>query len=332
MKDNEFPANVSVYRAPTEAQRRVGRLRFERRFWPEFVRTQGVSASVQLNGFMPPRVDIPVLAHNQDPWPYRPEAWDMGMSDRAIAFLRRRAHAKGFKRAKCVGFTSNYLRNLMTESLGFPPRGSARVFYNGLPEAWLARASGPLPPWRDRPMELVTVSSVGLYKRQELVVRALPDLIKRPGTKDLIYRAAGFFNNEAYVTGLRRLAKDLGVADRFVLEGRVSDQRVEQLMRNSRAYVLMSVCESFGLPAIEAMSFGTPAVISNCCAHPEVGGDGVLLSPVDDIPALVENLYRVLTDEDFSEALRHRGAKNIQRFRWTDTACQMLRAIDEIVD
>jgi glycosyltransferase involved in cell wall biosynthesis len=324
-----LPANVTIRRAPAVAQHRVGRMKFERQFWPQFVREQHVSASLQLNGFMPPGVTIPVVAHNQDPWPYRPEAWDMGFPDRVIAFLRRRAHARAMKRADIVGFTSNYLRELMIRQLGITPKRS-RVFYNGLPESWLARAAGPLPAWRDRPMELLSVSSVGLYKRQELVIRALPDLLKRPGMKDLVYRVLGHHNNAQYVAGMKKLADDLGVGKRVIVEGRVPDERVEETMQQARAYVLMSVCESFGLPAIEAMSFGTPTVISNCCAHPEVGGDGAVLSPVDDIPVLTDNLHRVLTDEAFSEALRQRGAKNIQRFRWSETAAQMAEALQEI--
>jgi glycosyltransferase involved in cell wall biosynthesis len=179
-------------------------------------------------------------------------------------------------------------------------------------------------------MELLSVSSVGLYKRQELVIRALPELLNRPGTGDLVYRVLGHHNSAEYVAGMKKLADDLGVGNRVIIEGRVPDQRVEDAMRRARAYVLMSVCESFGLPAIEAMSFGTPTVISNCCAHPEVGGDGAVLSSVDDVPALAGNLHRVLTDDAFSEALRRRGAKNIQRFRWSETAAQMAAALEEI--
>jgi glycosyltransferase involved in cell wall biosynthesis len=298
--------------------------------FPELIAKHGASAALQLNGMMPPAGKLPVLAHNQDPWPYRPEAWDMGFRDRALAFLRRRAHGRAFKQANVVGFTSNYLRDLMIQWLRRRPR-QTEVFYNGLPETWIDRTRKPLPSWRDRPMELISISSVGIYKRQELVIRCMPELLKRPGTGDLIYRIIGHHNGQEYAASLAKLARDLGISERIIIEGRVPDERLELVMTRARAYVLMSVCESFGLPAIEAMSFGVPVVVSNCCAMPEVCASGAILSPVDDVSALTENLYRVLTDESVAEPLRQRGAQNVQRFHWRDTAAKMAVALDDIM-
>jgi glycosyltransferase involved in cell wall biosynthesis len=317
-----LPSNCLIERAPTEAQHWRPRLKIERLVIRRLMAEQGINATVQLNGMLPAGApNLPALCHNQDPWPYRPESWD-AMRERMMAFLRRRAHARAFCRAAIVGFTSNYLRELMVEWLGFGPKRTA-VFYNGLPDSWLARAAAELPSWRDRPMELLSVSSVGLYKRQELVIRALPQLIRMPGCADLTYRIVGHLNSADYRRTLTKMAQDLGVADRVFIEGRLPDDRVEQLYCQARCFVLMSICESFGLPAIEAMSFGTPVVTSNCCAMPEVCGSGAILSPVDDLPALVKNLHRVLTDEPFAEDLRHAGARNCQRFKWTHTAATM---------
>src|SRR5262249_55624658 len=93
---------------------------------------------------------------------------------------------------------------------------------------------------------------------------------------------------------------------------------------------LMSVCESFGLPAVEAMTYGTPVVVSNCCAMPEVCGEGAILSPVDDQAALTENLAKALADPSVAEPLRQRGAQNVQRFPWSATAERMAEALDSL--
>lgn len=39
------------------------------------------------------------------------------------------------------------------------------------------------------------------------------------------------------------------------------------------AFLFPSITEGFGLPVIEAMSFGTPVFLSNSSSLPEVGGN-----------------------------------------------------------
>jgi glycosyltransferase involved in cell wall biosynthesis len=274
--------------------------------------------------------NIPLAIISNGMPPYRPEAWGRPLYDPVLAFLRRRAHRRAFAHAACVGFTSNYIRELMTQRLGITPR-HARVFDNGLPEEWIERARRPLPDYAGRPMEIISVSSISPYKRQELVVRAMPELVKRPGMGELVYRIVGHHYSDAYIEGLKKMAADLGVGKQVVFEGRLPDQRMQELLQRARAFVLMSVCESFGIPAIEAMSLGTPVVTSDCCAMPEVCGKGAILSPVDDVRALAENIYRVLSDSETAEQLRRAGAENCLRFSWAKTAEQMASEFERIV-
>lgn len=332
VRPENLPGNCQVFRAPSELVGLWARVRWERKNWPKLVREQSVDAVVQLNGMHMPGVDVPVLAHEQDPWPYLPEAQTTSLRWRTVAWLRRREHKRAFKHADFVGFTSHYLRDLMTRRLGCTPKRSA-VFYNGVPPEWVARAQNALPGYDDRDPELISVSSVGGYKRQELVIRAMPLLVKRPGCESLRYRILGhIYGGETYKQHLLALAESLGVGGRVILEGRVPDARVEECLRRARVFVLMSICESFGIPAIEAMSFGTPVVTSNCCAMPEVCADGsAILSPVDDVQTLADNIYQVWSDRALAERMRQSAARNIVRFNWRDTAEQMLTTLEQIM-
>jgi glycosyltransferase involved in cell wall biosynthesis len=222
------------------------------------------------------------------------------------------------------------LKELMIRWLKRTPR-RGQVFYNGLPKEWLAR-SQTLPSWDDRPLEIISVSSVSPYKRQELVIRALPALIKRPGMADLVYRIVGHHYNDGYLAKLKKVADELGLKNRVVFDGRLPDDQMQQLLARARAFVLMSVCESFGLPAIEAMTFGTPVVTSNCCAMPEVCGNAAILSPVDDVAALTDNLYRVLSEPALAQQMRLDGAQNCQRFAWSKIAEHMATELGRMLD
>ncbi|HWE93140.1 MAG TPA: glycosyltransferase family 1 protein [Tepidisphaeraceae bacterium] len=327
MRAEALPQNCRLHFAPPQVLGRAARIRYESGTLSEWVREEKINAVLQLNGMIVPAIAAPVLCHSQDPLPYRPEAWRVP-TDRVFAFLKRRAHARALRTADCMGWTSAYLRDLVCGRLGMTPRRS-EVFYNGVPQAWIDRARTGLPPLQPRPMEVLTVGSVSSYKRQDLVVRALPRLISRPGLEGLTYRMLGACH-EGFDDTLRRLARSLGVADRVIIEGRVSDERVTEAMAQARCFVLMSVCESFGIPTVEAMSFGTPVIASNCCAMPEVCGDAADLCPVDDVGALTDRIERVLLDPSHSATLRARGAERVGHFSWQPTAARMAAVLDEI--
>lgn len=327
LRHPDLPGNCQLHWAPPRTIRRPARARYEKDELSEWASSNAVDAVVQLNGMVVPQMAAPTLAHMQDPFPYRPEAWG-GLRDRFTSLLKRWRHARSLRLAGCVGWTSQYLHDLVCGALGAKPRYS-EILYNGVPTDWIDRAQNALPPWDGRPMELLTVSDVAPYKRQDLVIRALALLVCRPGLEQLKYRIVGYCTDE-YRAELLRLARRLGVEDRVVIHGRTPATQLPGLFAGARCFVLMSLCESFGIPAIEAMSFGTPVITSDCCAMPEVCGGAAELSPVNDAPALAERIERVLKDTEHAHELRRRGVARISHFNWRDTAARMAELLEEM--
>lgn len=322
-----LPDNCRLLWAPPSTARVSARLAYERRGLARWARENKISAIVQLNGMIIPGIGIPTLAHCQDPWPYRPEAWG-GRGDAITAFLKRLAIRAAFKKAAFVSWTSGYLRDLICQHAGItPPRGE--VIYNGIPDTWIAKAAAGLPPYECRPLRIVTISNVAPYKQQEMVVRAMPALRATPGLEQVEYRIAGDCP-PAYAGHLRAVADSLGVGGAVCIEGRVGRERVVELFSTARCFVLMSRCESFGIPAIEAMAFGTPVVVADCCAIPEVCGEAACLVGMDDNSGLVEALRRVLLQPGYAEELRMAGVANLRRYSWDRSAEQMAAAIESV--
>jgi glycosyltransferase involved in cell wall biosynthesis len=75
-----------------------------------------------------------------------------------------------------------------------------------------------------------------------------------------------------YAQSLLGLAAELGVADRVILPGSVSEEEKYWLFANAEAFVFPSLAEGFGLPVIEAMSLGKPVFLSTRTSLPETGG------------------------------------------------------------
>ncbi|MBY0112365.1 MAG: glycosyltransferase [Phycisphaerales bacterium] len=336
MRRESFPANVRFLWAPEGTGRLRSRLVFENFTLVDWCREQKVSAVVQLNGQKPPRLNLPMIAHCQDPVPYLPHVWGRGLPGpaplraRLGAAMRRRAIRHSLKHAACVGFTSGYLRDLI---LGWEKVKPARaeVFYNAVPDAWASRDAAAMTSLASRPMEVLTVSDVTPHKRQHLVARAVCALRQERGLESLTYRAVGRVFDERYAESLRQIARDAGTPDAVRIEGRLAGDAVEAAFQRARCFAFMSVCESFGIPPLEALSFGAPVVSSRCCAMPEVLGDAAAFVEPDDEAGLIATLRRVLTDAPHSEELRRRGFERCLRFRWGETCAKMVTSLEEMV-
>lgn len=106
--------------------------------------------------------------------------------------------------------------------------------------------------------------------------------------------------------------------------GALDDTALAVALSRATAAVVPSFAEGFGLPVIEAMSFGVPTVHSDAPALVEVaGGAGLMVErdPLDSYPQrLAEALRRVVDDESFADELRVQGRDRARAYSWHDSA------------
>jgi len=87
---------------------------------------------------------------------------------------------------------------------------------------------------------------------------------------------------------------------------------------------LPSFYEGFGLPALEAMQCGTPAIVANRASLPEVVGDAGLLIDPDDPSTLADACWRLIHEEGLCARLREAGLEQARCFTWSETARKTL--------
>ena len=327
--DVVFPKNTSLHWTPATTANLAGRMLYENTMLAGWAKRNGVSAALQLNGMMIPALDVPTFSHAGDPWPYRHDLWRHDPRESMVNFFKRREHARALREAPFVGWTSSYLRDLACEYHGIDAKQS-EVLHNGLPESYRQRAAAQLPDWASRPLEIITVSNVVDYKRQELVICALARLVRRDGLEMARYRILGAVDPK-YRRRLERLASRLGVADRVIIEGRVPHERVDECLAQGRVFAFMSVCECFGIPPLEAMSFGTPVISADCCSAREIYGDAVEYCTPDDLDMLTDKLEMLLTDQRRANELRSLGAERTQLYSWKRTAERVGHHLSEMM-
>ena len=109
--------------------------------------------------------------------------------------------------------------------------------------------------------------------------RSLVALLGPERTPRLLLVGRRGWENEMVLDLLDRCAALRGVV---VELSRLPDAQVRPLLRGSRALLMPSFAEGFGLPVAEALALGTPVLASDIPAHREAGG-GVpdYLDPVD---------------------------------------------------
>ncbi|MER3514496.1 MAG: glycosyltransferase family 1 protein, partial [Chloroflexota bacterium] len=104
----------------------------------------------------------------------------------------------------------------------------------------------------------------------------------------------------------------------------VADEDLPLMYNGAALHVLPSFYEGFGLPALEAMACGTPTVVSNRGALPEVIGDAGLQANPEDPEDLAAALARGLSDSQLRADLRARGLARAAHFNWPAAARQTL--------
>ena len=182
-------------------------------------------------------------------------------------------------------------------------RRHARVHY-GLDEDFILFVS-TIEPRKNLPALMQAYRNLReKYKRNEKLVLA--------GSR-------GWLSEEVYATVER-----LDLADHVRFLGRVPTEHLVYLYNAARMLVHPSFYEGFGLPPLESMTCGTPTVVSNVSALPEVVGDASILINPHDIDELTVSMWRVLTDEDLRASLIEKGLKRAKKFSWERAAQETL--------
>jgi glycosyltransferase involved in cell wall biosynthesis len=172
------------------------------------------------------------------------------------------------------------------------------------------------------------VSRLMRYKGVQFAIRSIAQIAD--DFPDIRLEIAG---SGPYEPQLRKLAQDLKVDPKVTFLGRVSEERKLKLYRESRAIILSSIREGYGLSVIEANAFGTPAIgwdvpgLRDSIIDNETG----LLASFPHEQDLARQIHQILIDDSTWLRMSERAWKWAHDHSWDHSAREFEDMIESVL-
>jgi glycosyltransferase involved in cell wall biosynthesis len=268
------------------------------------------------------RYRLVVTIHDAVPWTH-PET----LTKRGVNFHRRMA-ARAARAADVVVVPTQAVGHELERHLRLPPQGVTVVSPG--PTSTLVR-----PPDEDEravalglPDGGYVVTLATFEPRKGLDV--LFDAIAQPSAPDLPLVIVGRPGWGGVDPARQAAARGLVSGRVRVLTG-LPDRDLSVVLSRATMAVVPSRAEGFGLPVLEAMSFGTPVITSDIPALAEVGSTATLRVPAQDSSALAAAMKQLADDPLLRSRLSSAGLHRAGQFSWKRSAATLWSAYRDLV-
>lgn len=233
------------------------------------------------------------------------------------------------RRSEAVVTVSHFQRDEIIKYTGAGP-SVVKVVHNGVSENWRPACReeiiGVLKKYDLPHTYVLYVGNVKPHKNIERIIQAVARV------PDIPLVVVG--ERIRFITKLENIGdivRNASIEDRVHFTGYVDDSDLPALYSGASVFVFPSLYEGFGLPPLEAMACGTPAIASRNRLSDEIYGDayiGVDPYSVDDI---AEKIRFALNGGEKIEAYRSRGFQRSAEFTWKRSASQISDIIDNVL-
>ena len=150
------------------------------------------------------------------------------------------------------------------------------------------------------------------HKNCERLVEAFQMLLKEePG-----YHLVMVGREDYFYSRLKKLVSQKELTRVVHFPGFVTDSDLPAFYRHARVYAFPSLCEGFGLPALEGCQYGVPVVASNNSSLPEVLGEAAVYFNPEKTDEMYQAIRKVISDERLTSRLVAAGYERVKQFSW----------------
>lgn len=234
---------------------------------------------------------------------------------------------EGFERADKVAAVSNFTKQKLIDNYGINPE-KIRVVHNALDlqktsaDFFSLLNTGKL---KEKFKIVLFLGRLTLQKGPDYFLQAARKTLEK--RQDIYFIIAGSGDMEAQ---LINQAIDLGIADKVIFTGFLRGQNLSKIYQMADLYVMPSVSEPFGLSALEALGYGTPAIISKQSGVSEVIKN-CLLVDFWDIKQMAGKILAVLNYPILKNTLKENGISEVEKITWDNSAAACLNIYNEVL-
>lgn len=274
------------------------------------------------------RARLPVAAVMYDVIPYRfPEQYQSDPNARRQAQLR----APLARTLDAMLAISEFSARTAADELGFP-LDRIRTIGAGVEQQFAPpTVDTQRPPVRvlaDVGRYVVSVTGGDERKNTEGLLRAwgllAPDV--RQGRHLVIATA----HSPAVLRRWTSWADEAGIAGEVIFTGSVTDAEMVAILQGAELAVMPSTEEGFGLPVVEAVACGTPAICSNVSSLPEVLSEPAAEFDPFDPSSIARAIERALNDDAHRSSLLDAGRRAAARWTWDRVAADAVQALGDL--
>lgn len=131
--------------------------------------------------------------------------------------------------------------------------------------------------------------------------------------------------------GLIDIIQKLQIAKEILFTGYVPDKHLQGIYKMASIFAFPSLYEGFGIPPLEAMACGTPVMISDRGALPEIAsGNALIVNPLC-ADQMAGSMYKLITDKSLRQKLTANGMEWVTKFTWENAAIKTLEVYREAI-
>lgn len=174
----------------------------------------------------------------------------------------------------------------------------------------------------------LTVGTLEPRKNLRRLLRAYTILVKKKVNIFPLVLAGGKGWHE---DGLEELIRQLDIEKHVKIIGYVKDEQLAWLYQNCFSFIYPSIYEGFGLPVLEALSYGAAVITSNTTSLPEVAGDAaVYINPLIE-EDITEAMFNIMNDNNNRMHLKKISKQQAKKFSWDKCASEILGVYEMVM-
>ena len=172
---------------------------------------------------------------------------------------------------------------------------------------------------------ILFVGNTKPHKGLDVLLRAFKEVLTLFPDVDLVF-AGGTPESEK---PLKALMNTPALSKRVKSLGRISNDELILAYHGAEMFILPSLYEGFGLPALEAMACGVPVIVSDAGSLPEIVGNAAIICESGNHGMFAEAMINLFRDPMLKNEMIEKGKKHSAGFPWRVTAQKTMEVYEK---